>query len=87
MATHDLEIRGAGELLGEEQSGSMSQVGFSLYMDMLDQAVKALKDGKQPSLDQVLSKQTEVDLRVPALLPDDYIFDVSLRLSLYKTNC
>jgi len=84
LATHDLEIRGAGELLGEEQSGSMSQVGFSLYMDMLDQAVKALKEGKQPSLDQVLSKQTEVDLRVPALLPDDYIFDVSLRLSLYK---
>lgn len=84
LATHDLEIRGAGELLGEEQSGSMSQVGFSLYMEMLDQAVAALKEGKQPSLDQVLAKQTEVDLRVPALLPDDYIFDVSLRLSLYK---
>jgi len=84
LATHDLEIRGAGELLGEEQSGSMSQVGFSLYMDMLDQAVSALKEGKQPSLDQVLSKQTEIDLRVPALLPDDYIFDVSLRLSIYK---
>ncbi len=84
LATHDLEIRGAGELLGEEQSGSMSQVGFSLYMEMLDQAVAALKAGKQPSLDQVLAKQTEIDLRVPALLPDDYIFDVSLRLSLYK---
>ncbi|WP_206484390.1 transcription-repair coupling factor [Thalassotalea sp. G2M2-11] len=84
LATHDLEIRGAGELLGEEQSGSMNQVGFSLYMEMLDQAVKALKEGKQPSLDQVLSSQTEIDLRVPALLPDDYIFDVSLRLSLYK---
>ncbi|GLX77288.1 transcription-repair-coupling factor [Thalassotalea insulae] len=84
LATHDLEIRGAGELLGEEQSGSMSQVGFSLYMEMLDQAVAALKEGKQPSLDQVLSKQTEIDLRVPALLPDDYIFDVSLRLSIYK---
>lgn len=84
LATHDLEIRGAGELLGEDQSGSMSQVGFTLYMEMLDQAVAALKDGKQPSLNQVLSKQTEVDLRVPALLPDDYIFDVSLRLSLYK---
>jgi len=84
LATHDLEIRGAGELLGEDQSGSMSQVGFSLYMEMLDQAVSALKEGKQPSLDQVLSKQTEIDIRVPALLPDDYIFDVSLRLSLYK---
>jgi transcription-repair coupling factor (superfamily II helicase) len=84
LATHDLEIRGAGELLGEDQSGSMSQVGFSLYMEMLDQAVTALKDGKQPSLDQVMANQTEIDLRVPALLPDEYIFDVSLRLSLYK---
>lgn len=84
LATHDLEIRGAGELLGEDQSGSMSQVGFSLYMEMLDAAVAALKDGKQLSLDQVTKNQTEIDLRVPALLPDDYIFDVSLRLSLYK---
>ncbi|MEW6983391.1 transcription-repair coupling factor [Colwelliaceae bacterium 6471] len=84
LATHDLEIRGAGELLGEEQSGSMSQIGFSLYMEMLDQAVAALKEGKQLSLDQVMSTQTEIDLRVPALLPDDYIFDVSLRLSIYK---
>jgi transcription-repair coupling factor (superfamily II helicase) len=84
LATHDLEIRGAGDLLGEDQSGSMSQVGFSLYMEMLDQAVTALKDGKQPSLDQVMANQTEIDLRVPALLPDEYIFDVSLRLSLYK---
>jgi transcription-repair coupling factor (superfamily II helicase) len=84
LATHDLEIRGAGELLGEDQSGSMSQVGFSLYMEMLDQAVAALKEGKQPSLDQVMSTQTEIELRVAALIPDDYIFDVSLRLSLYK---
>jgi len=84
LATHDLEIRGAGELLGEDQSGSMSQVGFSLYMEMLDQAVAALKEGKQLSLNQVMSTQTEIELRVPALLPDDYIFDVSLRLSLYK---
>lgn len=84
LATHDLEIRGAGELLGEDQSGSMSQVGFSLYMEMLDAAVAALKDGKQLTLDQVMKTQTEVDLRVAALLPDDYIFDVSLRLSLYK---
>ncbi len=84
LATHDLEIRGAGELLGEDQSGSMSQVGFSLYMEMLDAAVAALKEGKELSLEQVTKAQTEVDLRVPALLPDDYIFDVSIRLSLYK---
>ena len=84
LATHDLEIRGAGELLGEDQSGSMSQVGFSLYMEMLDHAVEALKDGKQLSLNQVTAKQTEIELRLPALIPEDYIFDVSLRLSLYK---
>lgn len=84
LATHDLEIRGAGELLGEDQSGSMSQVGFSLYMEMLDQAVTALKEGKELSLDQVMRNQTEIELRVPALLPDDYIFDISLRLSIYK---
>jgi len=84
LATHDLEIRGAGELLGEDQSGSMSQVGFSLYMEMLDHAVDALKEGKQLSLNQVTSKQTEIELRLPALIPEDYIFDVSIRLSLYK---
>ncbi|XPF95654.1 transcription-repair coupling factor [Colwellia sp. RE-S-Sl-9] len=84
LATHDLEIRGAGELLGEDQSGSMSQIGFSLYMEMLDQAVASLKDGKELSLDQVMRNQTEIELRVPALLPDDYIFDISLRLSIYK---
>jgi len=84
LATHDLEIRGAGELLGEDQSGSMSQVGFSLYMEMLDHAVEALKEGKQLSLTQVTAKQTEIELRLPALIPEDYIFDVSLRLSLYK---
>jgi transcription-repair coupling factor (superfamily II helicase) len=84
LATHDLEIRGAGELLGEDQSGSMSQIGFSLYMEMLDLAVAALKEGKQLSLNQVMSAQTEIELRIPALIPDDYIFDVSLRLSLYK---
>ena len=84
LATHDLEIRGAGELLGEDQSGSMSQVGFSLYMEMLDHAVEALKDGKQLSLNQVTAKQTEIELRLPALIPENYIFDVSIRLSLYK---
>ncbi len=85
LATHDLEIRGAGELLGEDQSGSMSQVGFSLYMEMLDHAVDALKEGKQLSLNQVTAKQTEIELRLAALIPEDYIFDVSLRLSLYKS--
>ena len=84
LATHDLEIRGAGELLGEDQSGSMSQVGFSLYMEMLDHAVDALKEGKQLSLGQVTAKQTEIELRLAALIPEDYIFDVSMRLSLYK---
>ncbi len=84
LATHDLEIRGAGELLGEDQSGQMSQIGFSLYMEMLDQAVLALKAGKELSLDNITAKQTEIDLRIAALIPEDYIFDVSLRLSLYK---
>lgn len=84
LATHDLEIRGAGELLGDEQSGQIASVGFSLYMEMLEQAVEALKEGKEPSLDQVLSSQAEVDLKIPALLPDSYIPDVNTRLSLYK---
>lgn len=84
LATHDLEIRGAGELLGDEQSGQIATVGFTLYMDMLDQAVTALKEGREPSLDDTLSGQTEVELRIPALLPDDYIADVNTRLSLYK---
>ncbi len=84
LATHDLEIRGAGELLGEDQSGQMASIGFSLYMEMLDQAVAALKEGKLPSLDDLHSGHTEVDLRIPALLPDDYIYDVSMRLSFYK---
>lgn len=84
LATHDLEIRGAGELLGDEQSGQMQAVGFNLYMDMLEDAVKALKDGKEPSLQQSLKQKTEIDLSVPALIPDDYIGDVATRLSLYK---
>ena len=84
LATHDLEIRGAGELLGDEQSGQIESVGFSLYMDMLEQAVKALKNGQEPSLDAMLSQQTEIELRIPALLPESYIPDVNLRLSCYK---
>ncbi len=84
LATHDLEIRGAGELLGDEQSGQIETIGFTLYMDMLDEAVTALKAGRQPSLDMLLSQQSEIDLKIPALLPDSYIPDVNLRLSFYK---
>lgn len=84
LATHDLEIRGAGELLGDEQSGQIESVGFSLYMEMLEEAVQALKAGREPSLDTMLSQQTEIDLKLPALFPDTYIPDVNLRLSFYK---
>ncbi|KFZ32090.1 transcription-repair coupling factor [Pseudidiomarina salinarum] len=84
LATHDLEIRGAGELLGDEQSGQIETIGFTLYMDMLEQAVTALREGREPALDQLLNAQSEVDLRVPALLPETYIPDVNIRLSLYK---
>lgn len=84
LATHDLEIRGAGELLGDDQSGQIASVGFSLYMEMLDQAVQSIKDGKSVSLETALKNQTEIELRIPALLPEDYIFDVNTRLSLYK---
>ena len=84
LATHDLEIRGAGELLGDDQSGQISTIGFTLYMDMLERAVEALKQGKEPSLDAVTAQQAEIELRIPALLPEDYINDVNTRLSLYK---
>lgn len=84
LATHDLEIRGAGELLGDEQTGQIQTIGFSLYMEMLEQAVEALKQGKELSLDALTSSQTEVELRIPSLLPDSYIHDVNLRLSFYK---
>lgn len=84
LATHDLEIRGAGELLGEDQSGQMTTVGFSLYMELLESAVDALKNGREPSLEDLTSNQTEVELRMPALLPEDFIPDVNTRLSLYK---
>ncbi|MBM7036803.1 transcription-repair coupling factor [Vibrio ulleungensis] len=84
LATHDLEIRGAGELLGDDQSGQIQTVGFTLYMDMLEEAVEALKQGREPSLDDLLREQTEVELRLPALLPDDYIPDINTRLSTYK---
>ncbi len=84
LATHDLEIRGAGELLGEDQSGSMETIGFSLYMELLENAVDALKAGREPSLEDLTSQQTEVELRMPSLLPDDFIPDVNTRLSFYK---
>ncbi|OZI14752.1 transcription-repair coupling factor [Sodalis-like symbiont of Philaenus spumarius] len=84
LATHDLEIRGAGELLGEEQSGQMETIGFPLYMELLESAVDALKAGREPSLDDLTCQMTEVELRMPALLPEEYIPDVNTRLSLYK---
>ncbi|WP_028862933.1 transcription-repair coupling factor [Psychromonas aquimarina] len=84
LATHDLEIRGAGELLGDEQSGQITTIGYNLYMEMLNQAVTALQNGQEPTLDHLLASQSEVELRIPALLPNDYISDVNMRLSLYK---
>ena len=84
LATHDLEIRGAGELLGEGQSGQIQAVGFSLYMDMLERAVKAIRKGEQPSLDQPLASGMDINLRLPALIPDEYLPDVHARLILYK---
>ncbi|MCW9698761.1 transcription-repair coupling factor [Avibacterium sp. 20-129] len=84
LATQDLEIRGAGELLGDEQSGQIESIGFSLYMDLLESAVNALKEGREPSLDELTQRQVEIDLRIPALLPDDYLGDVNMRLGFYK---
>ena len=84
LAMHDLEIRGAGEVLGENQSGNMLEVGFQLYNEMLNEAVKALKAGKEPDLLSPLSVTTDINLHAPALLPDDYCGDVHLRLSFYK---
>ncbi|WP_221797993.1 transcription-repair coupling factor [Oceanobacter mangrovi] len=89
LATHDLEIRGAGELLGDEQSGQIETIGFTLYMEMLDQAVKAMRSGKMPS-DNLTPRQTaDVNLHMPALIPADYLPDVNSRLTLYKrmANC
>jgi len=84
LATHDLEIRGAGELLGDEQSGQIHSVGFSMYMDMLERAVAALRRGEIPDVDAPLDQGTEVNLHLPALIPDDYLPDVNSRLILYK---
>nr|WP_232244631.1 transcription-repair coupling factor [Pseudomonas citronellolis] len=84
LATHDLEIRGAGELLGEGQSGQIQAVGFTLYMEMLERAVKAIRKGEQPNLEQPLGGGPDINLRVPALIPEDYLPDVHARLILYK---
>jgi len=84
LATHDLEIRGAGELLGDTQSGQIQEIGFSLYTELLGRAVDSLKAGKEPNLDAPLDTGVEINLHVPALLPDDYVPDVHLRLMLYK---
>ncbi|MBW7903344.1 MAG: transcription-repair coupling factor [Rhodocyclaceae bacterium] len=89
LAMHDLEIRGAGEVLGDNQSGEMQEIGFNLYTEMLNRAVAALKQGKEPDLTQPLGVATEINLHTPALLPNDYAPDVHERLSLYKrlANC
>ena len=84
LAMHDLEIRGAGEVLGENQSGNMMEVGFQLYNEMLSEAVRCLKAGKEPDLLSPLGATTEINLHAPALLPDAYCGDVHVRLSLYK---
>ncbi|HEV7432337.1 MAG TPA: TRCF domain-containing protein, partial [Steroidobacteraceae bacterium] len=84
LATHDLEIRGAGEFLGERQTGELTEVGLTMYLDMLEQAVSAFRAGRTPSLERPLAAVSEVELHVPALLPEDYVPDVHLRLALYQ---
>nr|WP_245944305.1 transcription-repair coupling factor [Marinospirillum perlucidum] len=84
LASQDLEIRGAGELLGEEQSGQIENLGFTLYMDLLEEAVEAIRQGKTPNPDQPLQRGTEINLHLPALIPEDYLPDVNMRLQLYK---
>jgi transcription-repair coupling factor (superfamily II helicase) len=84
LATHDLEIRGAGEFLGEKQTGELSEVGLSMYLDMLEQAVRAMREGREPMLDRPLAAVSDIELHVPALLPESYVADVHLRLALYQ---
>lgn len=84
LASHDLEIRGAGELLGEGQSGQIQEIGFAMYTELLTQAVQALREGREPEYDQPLNAGVEINLHLPALLPEDYVPDVHLRLMLYK---
>jgi transcription-repair coupling factor (superfamily II helicase) len=89
LAMHDLEIRGAGEVLGESQSGEMQEIGFSLYTDMLNAAITSLRHGKEPDMAHPLGVTTEINLHCPALLPNDYCGDIHQRLMLYKrlANC
>lgn len=84
LATHDLEIRGAGELLGEEQSGHIQEVGFSLYMEMLESAVSALKSGQEPALEPLPQQNLEINLHISTFIPENYVPDVNARLTLYK---
>ena len=84
LATHDLEIRGAGEILGEGQSGHIQEIGFALYMQLLDRAVQAMKDNNMLDLDQPLTRRTEIDLHIPALIPEVFLPDVHMRLIMYK---
>ncbi len=84
LAMHDLEIRGTGEVLGDQQSGNIQEVGFTLYADMLNRAVKALKEGKEPDLESPFDLSTEVNLHTSALLPNEYCPDINMRLSIYK---
>jgi transcription-repair coupling factor (superfamily II helicase) len=89
LAMHDLEIRGAGEVLGDSQSGDIQEIGFTLYTEMLDVAVRSLKAGREPDLSRPLNVATEINLHAPALLPDTYCGDIHERLVLYKrlANC
>ncbi|MEW6354310.1 MAG: transcription-repair coupling factor [Pseudomonadota bacterium] len=84
LASHDLEIRGAGELLGDEQSGQIHEIGFALYAELLERAVAALKSGRAPELDKPLTPAAEIDLHAPALIPENYLPDVHARLMMYK---
>ncbi|MFD2190314.1 transcription-repair coupling factor [Pistricoccus aurantiacus] len=84
LASHDMEIRGAGELLGDEQSGQIETIGYNLYMQMLDRAVKAIRTGKTPNIEAPLDEGVEIKLNLPALIPDDYLQDVQQRLIMYK---
>ena len=84
LATHDLEIRGAGELLGDDQSGQIHNIGFTLYMEMLERAVDSIKSGKETTIEDAFKPASEINLRLPALIPDDYLPDVHSRLILYK---
>ena len=84
LATHDLEIRGAGELLGDEQSGQIQEIGFAMYSELLERAVRTLKEGKSLVLDDLQDAKPEIELHIPALIPDDYLPDVHERLIMYK---